>query len=328
MHRFSVILLVALLFATGTPSLQAQQQKVLSPRDSVFFSLDTNRISVNYGRPSMRGRKIMGELVAWNQVWRTGANEATRLTTNFDMTTGGVPVPKGTFTLWTLPSPTGWMIILNKQTGQWGTKYDDKQDLARFDAKVEQLKTPVEMFTISLEGTGKTAGVLKLAWENTLVSTTFEKNDKIRPLSPNDSVETLLAGKKVAIKYSRPFMRGRKIWGVVVPMDSIWRTGANLATALVTDGDISIGETVVPRGSYTIYSLPTEKNYLLIISKKAGGSAAYDAKDDFARIGMKMEKSEHPIDQFRIWFESKNNNSALLRLGWDDRTYSVEVTAK
>jgi hypothetical protein len=270
----------------------------------------------------------MGELVPWNQVWRTGANEATHLKTNFDMTIGGVPVPKGTFTLWTLPSSTGWKIILNKQTGQWGTKYDETQDLARFDAKVEQVKTPVEMFTISLEGTGKTTGVLKLAWENTLVSTTFEKNEKIRPLSPNDSVETLLSGKKVTIKYSRPFMRGRKIWGVVVPMDSIWRTGANLATTLVTEGDISIGGTALPKGSYTVYSLPTEKNYSLIISKKVGGAAAYDAKEDFARIAMKMEKAGQSIDPFRIWFESKGNNSVLLRLGWDDRMYSVEVTAK
>src|SRR5450631_2662684 len=77
------------------------QQPIPSPRDSVFLSLDTNVISVNYGRPSMRGRKIFGGLVPWNEVWRTGANQATHLKTSFDLTFGGVPVTRGTYTLWT-----------------------------------------------------------------------------------------------------------------------------------------------------------------------------------------------------------------------------------
>ena len=98
----------------AAPGARAQRQ-IPSPRDSVSLTLDTNTISVNYGRPSIRGRKIMGGLVPWNQVWRTGANQATHLKTSFDMTFGGVPVTRGTYTLWTLPSPGGWKVILNKQ---------------------------------------------------------------------------------------------------------------------------------------------------------------------------------------------------------------------
>src|SRR5512147_841898 len=121
------------LVACACADAPAQQRPILSPRDSVFCSFDTNTVSVNYGRPSMRGRKIMGELVPWNKVWRTGANQATHFRTNFPMIIGGVPVPKGLFTLWTIPSQNGWKIIINKQTGQWGTNYDPRQDLARFD---------------------------------------------------------------------------------------------------------------------------------------------------------------------------------------------------
>ena len=84
----------------------------------------------------MRDRKIFGGLVPYGQVWRTGANSATSLKTDVDLTIGGAPVPAGSYTLYTIPTETGWKLIINKQTGQWGTDYDEKQDLARVDMKV------------------------------------------------------------------------------------------------------------------------------------------------------------------------------------------------
>lgn len=305
------------------------QQPIPSPRDSVFLSLDTNVVSVNYGRPSIRGRKIMGGLVPWNKVWRTGANQATHLKTSFDMTFGGVPVTRGTYTLWTLPSPDGWKVILNKQTGQWGTVYNASQDLARFDATVEQIATTVDTFTIALKATGKASGVMKLMWENTSVSVPFQKNDHIRPLSPGDSAEITLAGKKVTIRYSRPSMRGRTIWGVVVPNDSVWRTGANLATSLTVDGDVTIGPSSVQAGSYTLYSIPSASTFTLIISKKPGGrEPAYDPKSDLARIIMKQERAPSTIDPFRIWFERDGTSGGTLNIGWGDRFFSTHIAAQ
>jgi hypothetical protein len=305
------------------------QQPIPSPRDSVFLTLDTNVISVNYGRPSIRGRKIMGGLVPWNQVWRTGANQATHLKTSFDMTFGGVPVTRGTYTLWTLPSADGWKVILNKQTGQWGTVYDPSLDLARFDATVEQNPATVEKFTINLKATGKTSGVMLLMWENTTVSVPFQKNDHVRPLSPGDSAEISLEGKKATIRYSRPFARGRSIWGVVVPYDSVWRTGANLATSLVTDGEITIGTHAVPPGSYTLYSIPTATGLTLIISTKPGGrEPAYDPKSDVARISMKQERAASGIDPFRIWFERDGTSGGTLNIGWGDRSFSTRIGAR
>jgi hypothetical protein len=324
--RFFKAAAVLMLYLCAAPPAPAQQKPVLSPRDSVFLSLDTNVISVNYGRPSMRGRKIMGELVPWNKVWRTGANLATHLRTNFDLVMGGMPVPRGTYTLWTLPSPKGWKIIINKQTGQWGTNYDERQDLARFEAKVETLPSPVDSFTVALQAGGKTSGLLKLMWENTLVSALFEKNDRIRPLSPTDSTELSFNGKKVKIVYSRPFMRGRTIWGVVVPQDSIWRTGANAATSLITEANIMLGNMRVPRGSYTLYSVPGEKAFTLIISKKTPGRPDYDPAMDLARLEMKKTAAASPIDPFRIWFERSGKNGGIFHLGWADRVYSLPVS--
>ena len=319
--------LCTVLFA-ASPEARSQQP-IKSPRDSVFLSLDTNVISVNYGRPSIRGRKIMGGLVPWNEVWRTGANQATHVKTSFDMTFGGVPVTRGTYTLWTLPSPGGWKVILNKQTGQWGTVYNPSLDLARFDATVEQTSTPVDTFTIALKPTGKISGVMMLMWENTIVSVLFQKNDHIRPLSPGDSTEIALAGKKATIRYSRPYMRGRTVWGVVVPNDSVWRTGANLATSLTVAGDVTIGGTPVPGGSYTLYSIPSANGFTLIISKKPGGrEPEYDPKSDLARIAMKQERASSSIDPFRIWFDRDGTSAGTLNIGWGDRYFSTRIATR
>lgn len=319
----AILFLALALLSTDLP---AQDRKILSPRDSVSLSLDTNTVSINYGRPSMRGRKIMGDLVPWSRVWRTGANQATFLRTNFDMVLGGVPVTKGTYTLWTLPSPTGWKFILNKQTGQWGTSYDERLDLARFDGIVKELPSAVETLTVALEATGKTSGVLKLMWENTLISAPFEKNTRIRPISPLDSSFITLDGKRLFVKYSRPFMRGRNIWGVIVPWDSLWRTGANLSTSFVTDLDLSVGDLKIPKGSYTLYSVPAEKGFTLIISKRPGGTyPQYDPSIDLVRIPMAVQKNTAPIDPFRIWFEPEGAHAVWLKIGWADRSHAVKL---
>jgi hypothetical protein len=326
-----VLAITVLLTALALPftDVPAQERKILSPRDSVFLSLDTNTISINYGRPSMRGRKIMGDLVPWNKVWRTGANQATHLRTNFDMTLAGVPVPRGTYTLWTLPSPSGWKFILNKQTGQWGTSYNEGLDLARFDAVVKQLPSPVETLTVALEATGKLSGVLKLMWENTLLSAPFEKNTRIRPISPLDSSSLALNGKHISTKFSRPYMRGRTIWGVVVPWDSVWRTGANLSTAFVTDLDLSVGDLKIPKGSYTLYSIPTASGMTLILNKRpVGAMPQYDPSLDLVRIPMALQKNAPAVDPFRIWFEPQGSRSAWLKVGWADRTYVVQLDSQ
>jgi hypothetical protein len=151
----------------------AAQQQPLSPRASAEFGPAGKKITVDYGRPSVRGRKIYGELVPYGKVWRTGANKATHLTTEADLVIGGVNVPKGTYTLYTLPTAQGWKLIINKQTGQWGTQYDESQDLARVDMKVSKTAAPVEQFTISFAPAAG-GGVMKLDWETTSAAVNFK----------------------------------------------------------------------------------------------------------------------------------------------------------
>jgi hypothetical protein len=143
-----------------------------SPHETTSAVVDGNRVSVTYGRPSMKGREIWGKLVPFGKVWRTGSDEATTLITQKPITIGDTTVPAGAYTLFTLPAADGSMkLIINKQIGQWGIgrgSYDEKQDLARVDMKKEMLDTPVEEFTIAV-----TQGELSLSWDKTKYSVSF-----------------------------------------------------------------------------------------------------------------------------------------------------------
>lgn len=120
----------------------------------------------------MRGRKIVGELVPYDKVWRTGANESTSFVTDTNLTIGGKQVPAGSYTLYTLPGASQWLLIVNKQTGQWGTKYDESQDLVRVPMKSGKLSSPQEKMSISFENTKGNSTELHVKWENTDESVT------------------------------------------------------------------------------------------------------------------------------------------------------------
>jgi hypothetical protein len=167
------MLFVAVMVVILAAGLSAQEQPKApaSPPGtaSVTFA-DGKTVTINYSRPSVRNRKIFGGLVPYGQIWRTGANSATSLKTDADLMIGGATVPAGSYTLYTIPGESGWKLIINKQTGQWGTDYDEKQDLARVDMKVAKNATPTEQFTISLDKTGANSATLKLDWADTAAS--------------------------------------------------------------------------------------------------------------------------------------------------------------
>jgi hypothetical protein len=151
-------------------TLEAQRA---SPMDYARAEIAGHQIEVQYGRPSMRGREVFGGIVPTGQVWRTGANEATHLRTPVDLVIGEVRIAAGEYTLYSIPSEDGWTLIINRQTGQWGTAYDESQDLVRLPMEVETLADPVEQFTITL-GVGEDSdGLLVLEWEQTRGSLAF-----------------------------------------------------------------------------------------------------------------------------------------------------------
>lgn len=154
----------ALLVALHLPA-SAQQQA--SPRDTVRATIGGATLMIDYGRPSMRGREIFGGLVPWGEPWRTGANQATTLTTDRPLAFGDQVLPAGTHAIYTLPNPTGWRFIVMKAVPRWGIPYPgEAQDLFRVDMTVSTLPAPVEMLTLKLEPRGE-GGAFVVEWDRT-----------------------------------------------------------------------------------------------------------------------------------------------------------------
>ena len=147
---------------SGAQSTQA----VPSPPATANVTVAGGTIDVKYSSPKMRGRKIMGGLVPYDQVWRTGANSATTIITSVPLKFGDLTVPAGTHTLYTLPSESGWQLIINNQTGQWGTEYHQEQDLGRVPMQSKTLSVPQEVMSISFENTSANSTELHVRWEN------------------------------------------------------------------------------------------------------------------------------------------------------------------
>lgn len=158
--------------AWGAREASGQAAGQLSPRDTTRATIGAASLLVDYGRPSKRGRVIFGGIEPWGKVWRTGANAATQLETSRDLMFAGTTVPAGKYTLWTLLSETQPMLIINRQTGQWGTEYSAAQDVVRLPLLLTRLPTPVEQFTIAIEPRGA-GGVLTLSWDTTEFSVPF-----------------------------------------------------------------------------------------------------------------------------------------------------------
>ena len=131
---------------------------------------DGKTIAVNYSSPRRRGRKIFGDLVPFGEVWRAGADDATSFVPNVDLVMVGKNVPAGRYTLFTLPAPDKWTLIISRKIGEWGIPYPgEKFDFARMEMKVSKLPSPLENFTISFDQTG-TICTMKLDWETTRAS--------------------------------------------------------------------------------------------------------------------------------------------------------------
>lgn len=137
----------------------------MSPPDTVKATVGGANLAVAYSRPLKRGRVIFGNVVPWNQVWRTGANAATVFTTDKDLAFGSTVVPAGKYTLWTVPTPTGASLIFNSETGQWGTDYHADKDFARVPLVTRQVSPAVEQFVIGVAPQGP-GGVMRFSWDD------------------------------------------------------------------------------------------------------------------------------------------------------------------
>jgi len=162
----------AVVFLSAVTLVFAQMPKSRpSPPASATCDLGNGKtVKTDYSSPRMKGRKIFGELVPYGEVWRTGANEATTFVSNGNIEVGGKGVPAGHYTMFTVPAPDKWTLIINKKTGEWGIPYKYEDDeLVRVDMEVSKLPAPMEDFTISYSKSGNGC-TMNIEWETTRAS--------------------------------------------------------------------------------------------------------------------------------------------------------------
>jgi hypothetical protein len=165
----SIVRLIVAISASAT-LLHCQGLRI-SPRVRSEFDLGSTTIQIEYGRPAVKGRKIFGGLVPYGQLWRTGADETTVLTSTSTLTVGTLSVPPGSYSLFTIPGKDVWTLIVNTVAEQLGIDtYNRKKDLGRVEMRVAPVEEPIERLTITVEKIGNNNGILRVGWQKTVAS--------------------------------------------------------------------------------------------------------------------------------------------------------------
>lgn len=175
MSRYALTIAIAAIFSAAVSAQKTttvHPGKAGSPHVRSEWTIDGAAISIEYGRPYLKGRTVGKNVAPHGQVWRTGADEATTLKTDTPLKFGSLAVPAGTYTLFTVPGEKEWKLVISKETGQWGTDYVEGLDLGRVPMTVGTTAAPVEQVTFAIDDT-PTGGTLRVEWGTTRASVPF-----------------------------------------------------------------------------------------------------------------------------------------------------------
>lgn len=172
-------LFLAMLVLAASLEVRAQiQTPAPSPASKIEQVIGLSKVTIDYSRPSARGRAVFGDLVPYGEVWRTGANASTDITFSDDVMLNGNNVPAGTYALYSIPNENEWTIIIYKNTELWGSGgYDQADDVVRFTAKSMKVSNKYETFTMAFSDLADNkSAMLNIMWENTMVAFKVETN--------------------------------------------------------------------------------------------------------------------------------------------------------
>ncbi len=307
MQTFRITLIYLAMMLCGTAlSAQEPPKARVSPPASVWQTLgEATVVRIDYSRPAVKGRTIWGDLVPRGKVWRTGANEATTFSASHDVLINGQKLPAGKYALFTIPGEDEWTLIFNKTAEQWGASdYNEKTDALRLTV-APQPAPHAEWLHFGFEQLDGTKATAVLHWEKVRVPFTVETTlpgEKIRKSLKAGLSQTIGVDTRIEISYSRPGVKGREIWGGLVPYGKVWRTGADEATTFSVNGDVLINGTQLPAGTYALFTIPGEDEWTLIFNKTAEqwGAFNYDEKMDALRVTALPRPAGAPAEWFTI----------------------------
>ncbi len=267
-------ILLSIFIASALMNATAQiKTPAPSPTQTIKQDFGISSIELIYSRPGMKGRKIFGDLVPWNKVWRTGANSATRIKFNDDVTFGGQSLKAGEYAIYTVPNENEWEIIINKGSANWGTDYKQPDDIFRVKAKSAKLDETVQTFTMQFANVKPTSTELQIMWDKTLVSI---------PITTEIDKKVMAQIDDVMKKDSRPYFQSAMYY-----LDN----GKDLNQSLLWF-DKAIEQN--PNGFFIYYQKANalvklgRKNEAKIVSQKSMDLAREQKNDDYVRLNEKL----------------------------------------
>ena len=169
----ALVLIFVLAAAVLTRHTVGAQGARVSPHESVGATVDSARLTIVYGRPSTRGRTIFGSLVPYGRVWCPGADEATTLESSRELQVRDLRIPPGPHTIWILPTPDTWTLVVSKEPSGFHTMYNPSADLGRVALQKSEIAVPVEQLTFAINSNPSGGGTIAMSWERTEASVPF-----------------------------------------------------------------------------------------------------------------------------------------------------------
>lgn len=303
-----------------------------SPSATVFQKIGTTDVTINYSRPGVKERTIWGGLVPYNEIWRTGANMATNIEFSTDVVVEGNKVPAGKYALFTIPSEKEWIIIINKNWEQGGTsQYAETDDAARFKVTPKVLDHSHEWMFFAIFAESKNSAKVALIWEKlmipfTIVSEVTDVESKEARVSPLASMRTRIGVTDVTVTYGSPEVKGRKVWGELVPYNKVWRTGANECTKIDFSTDVMINDKTVPAGKYGLFTIPTETEWTVILNSvsEQWGAYKYDESKDVMRFNVTPKEIGHH-ERLVVIANDLSESSGTINIEWEKLKISFPV---
>lgn len=362
MKKIVMVLFSVLLFSTGYSQDSKWPKVDVSKMDAEYYPAQAAwrnylgpdernmnpKIKVVYSRPMKKDRDIFGSLVPYGKEWRLGANEATEITFYQTVGIAGGTIAPGTYTMSATVNQNDWIVHFSTQRGIWGAENrDDSKTVASVKVKTTKANDPVEALSMSFREIDEQTAHMTIQWDETRVEIPIAFNPVIfsgADVSPMDMAHypgksaytNYLKGEevnitpKIQVVYSRPFKKGRVVFGELLKTGDIWRIGANQSTEIVFYEDVNIGDLELKKGRYALYAEIKDGSWDIIFSKDlpAWGSANRDITKDVGRTNISLASDPEVVENLSIIFEEKSDKLVHMVIAWDTTRAELPISFK
>lgn len=299
----------------------------------------TQLIKVLYSRPQKKDRDVFGGLEKWGQDWRLGANEATEVTFYQGVEIGHTLVPAGTYTIFAQLYPNQWIIKLSTERFIAGSENRDvSKDIVAVTVPTTTVGTARESFVIGFQKVDDNNVNMVFEWDKTRASLPINLNppslagDDASPMDlvqfPNrsrmrnyvEAADMEANEPQVRVVYSRPQMKGRKVFGEMLEYGSMWRVGANETTLITFYETVMVGGKEIKPGTYGLFTMVNEDNWEFIIHKnvQSWGNNNHNEEDNLVKVVASTEKTPETLEALSMAFVDKGGNELELVVGWEN----------